>query len=212
MKNLFKKLVLIRSQIEGLSKQNRNEQQNYDYVSSSQVLDSVRRLMDEHGIFVYPNIEYQDLQQSPSNASTKQFLTILDIKYNVVDVDSGENIEISWKAQGMDSSEKGVGKALTYGEKYFFLKLFQIPTDKDDPDAGSAPREERRVSGPVDQKMSDAQRKKIWAMGCQIWGSKDAKEKLEKMSPVKSSEMSKKQASALIEKLTAISEGAADDH
>ncbi|MNP04955.1 ERF superfamily protein [compost metagenome] len=44
-------------------------------------------------------------------------------------------IECPWYSQGVDiAGEKGVGKALTYGEKYFILKFFNIPTDKDDPD------------------------------------------------------------------------------
>ena len=39
-----------------------------------------------------------------------------------------ETIECPWYAQGVDTAgEKGVGKALTYGEKYFLLKFFNIP-------------------------------------------------------------------------------------
>lgn len=39
-------------------------------------------------------------------------------------------------AQGIDTEgEKGVGKALTYAEKYFLLKQFNIATDTDDPDS-----------------------------------------------------------------------------
>lgn len=30
---------------------------------------------------------------------------------------------------------EGIGKALTYAEKYFLLKQFNIPTDNDDPDS-----------------------------------------------------------------------------
>ena len=42
---------------------------------------------------------------------------------------------MSFYGQGVDiSGEKGVGKALTYAEKYFLLKFFNIPTDEADPD------------------------------------------------------------------------------
>ena len=51
------------------------------------------------------------------------------------DVESGERMEVPWYAQGVDlAGEKGVGKALTYAEKYFLLKFFHVPTKKDDPD------------------------------------------------------------------------------
>ena len=47
----------------------------------------------------------------------------------------------------MDDGEKGVGKALTYAEKYFMLKFFNIPTDKDDPDSF---QKKRGHTAPVD--------------------------------------------------------------
>ena len=53
-----------------------------------------------------------------------------------------EQIECAWMGQGLDDGEKGVGKALTYAEKYFLLKFFNIATDKDDPDSFQAKNEE----------------------------------------------------------------------
>ena len=53
-----------------------------------------------------------------------------------VDTESGETLSVPWYAQGVDlAGEKGVGKALTYAEKYFLLKFFHVPTKKDDPDS-----------------------------------------------------------------------------
>jgi hypothetical protein len=43
-------------------------------------------------------------------------------------------VSCRWYGQGIDSGERGVGKAMTYAEKYFLLKFFNIPTDEDDPD------------------------------------------------------------------------------
>lgn len=59
---------------------------------------------------------------------------------------------IPWYAQGLDvEGEKGVGKLLTYGEKYLFLKLFNIATDKDDPDSfQDTPKEEPTRHNVVD--------------------------------------------------------------
>jgi hypothetical protein len=56
-------------------------------------------------------------------------------------------------AQGVDiAGEKGVGKALTYGEKYFLLKTFNIATDKDDPDAFQEKAESYRKPDPITTK------------------------------------------------------------
>jgi hypothetical protein len=64
-----------------------------------------------------------------------------------VDTESGESYTIPWYGQGVDlAGEKGVGKALTYAEKYFILKQFNIPTDKDDPDSFQD-KNEKSVAG-----------------------------------------------------------------
>src|SRR5690606_10249645 len=64
----------------------------------------------------------------------------------------------SWYGQGIDiAGEKGVGKALTYAEKYYLLKTFNIATDKDDPDSfqdkqeGTNGRRESRKPAPADK-------------------------------------------------------------
>jgi hypothetical protein len=61
-----------------------------------------------------------------------------------------ETIECPWYGQGVDiAGEKGVGKALTYAEKYFILKQFNIATDKDDPDAFQGKAESYRKPEPI---------------------------------------------------------------
>ena len=129
---LRQKLVEIRKSVPYLQKASKNEQQGFSYTSSSQVITAVRAKMDELNIALIPAITGHATQPSTTG---KQMLTELTMEYTVIDCDSGETIIIPWYAQGTDVHEKGVGKALTYGEKYFLLKLFQIPTDKDYPDA-----------------------------------------------------------------------------
>lgn len=130
---LLEKLLEIKKAIPYLKKENENRGQGFSYVSSSQVLGIFRQKCDELGIMVIPRV-------TGSNAGnpkdSKQILTELCIDYEIINVeDKDDTINIPFYAQGMDVGEKGVGKALTYGEKYLILKLFNIPTDMDDPDA-----------------------------------------------------------------------------
>ena len=91
-----------------------------------------------HGIVLIPRITKVNLRETPSG---KQLLTEIWLTYTLVNAeDPDDAIEIPWYGQGADMGEKGIGKALTYAEKYLILKLLQIPTDEDDPDAGGAPR------------------------------------------------------------------------
>ncbi|MGN7311508.1 ERF family protein [Alkalicoccobacillus gibsonii] len=143
--NLFQKLVEVRKVVPYLQKTESGGQ--YQYVGSSQVLSAVRDKMDELNLLLIPSIVDKTLHQSAIEQFNKDsdrpfkrtitFFTELEMKMTWVNADKpDEQIEIPWYAQGVDiAGEKGVGKALTYGEKYFLLKQFNIATDKDDPDA-----------------------------------------------------------------------------
>jgi hypothetical protein len=59
----------------------------------------------------------------------------LKMRFTWVDVETGDKDENLFFASGLNGDEKGVGSALTYAERYFFLKYFNVPTDSDDPDS-----------------------------------------------------------------------------
>ncbi|GIN13152.1 single-stranded DNA-binding protein [Shouchella clausii] len=143
--NIYQKLVEVRKVVPYLQKSQQGQQ--YKYVGSSQVLAAVREKMDELQLLLIPSITDKTLHQSsielfkegnehPFKRTTTYF-TEIEMKMTWVNAENPEEkIEVPWYAQGVDiAGEKGVGKALTYGEKYFLLKQFNISTDSDDPDA-----------------------------------------------------------------------------
>lgn len=130
--SINKKLLDLRKKVTKLSKDGDNQHQHFKYVSSANVLETIRPIMDSLGLLLIPSVTQSNL--NIIEGSKIPFLVELWIEYTLLDVDSGESIKINWYAQGSDSGERGVGKAYTYGEKYFLLKLLQIPTNDDDPD------------------------------------------------------------------------------
>lgn len=141
---LLQKLGELRKEVTYLQKENRNQQQKFSYVSSSQVLTAVRTKMDELGLIIISEVVGSRLHEPL--AGKKQYMTELELLYTWVDVETGEQKEVRWYAQGADMAEKGPGKAMTYGEKYFILKQLNIATDKDDPDAHEAKQERKKSS------------------------------------------------------------------
>lgn len=131
---LYEKLMEVRRAVDYLQKAQRNEQQKFDYVSSAQVLGTVRVKMNEHGLLLRPQIIKTVFHHKGSDS---MHVTELKMTMTWIDTESGEKEVNLWYAQGTDQHEKGVGKALTYAEKFFILKYFNIPTDKWDPDAWS---------------------------------------------------------------------------
>jgi hypothetical protein len=141
--NLIQKMIKIREAVPYLQKTTDGFQ--YKYTSSSQVLGSVIHKMNELGILLIPEIKEQKVTPYTSIApgfggkpdKTKVlYFTELDMEFLWINADDKNDfIKVCWAGQGTDDFEKGIGKALTYAEKYLILKTFNIPTDKDDPDA-----------------------------------------------------------------------------
>lgn len=137
--NLLQKLLAIQKSIDAFVKDNTigEGKSAYKAVGSEQVLDIVRPLMNEYNLLLEPQVIAARVLEGQTASGTTRYFTELEMLMTWVDVDSGECRELKWYGQGVDlAGEKGVGKANTYAEKYFFMKYFHVPTPKDDPDNG----------------------------------------------------------------------------
>lgn len=137
---LHQKLACIQASIRGLGQDRRGN--NYDYVSGSKVLGAIKPLMIEYGLLLKQEIidirnERQDYSVGyGEKARTKsEMLTTVIMRFTWIDTESNETDESLFAANGQNDWDKGVGSALTYGERYFLLKFFHIATDEDDCDA-----------------------------------------------------------------------------
>ncbi len=137
--NIYQKLINVRKTVPYLKKDNKGYQ--FKYVSSSQTLGAVRDAMDENALLLIPRVVGYDVSDHTTSKGGHEYFTQLKMSFTWVNADNPEEqIECPWTGQGLDNGEKGVGKALTYAEKFFLLKFFNIATDKDDPDAHQKPK------------------------------------------------------------------------
>jgi len=131
--NLYQKLIKVRESVKYLQKGNKGDR--FNYVSSSQVLGAIRQNLDKHNVYLKTEIINAEVHEKVRSNGNIWNLTCVTLRYTWINADNPEEQDVSeFYAQGLDDSEKGVGKACTYGEKYFLLKSFNIPTDKLDPD------------------------------------------------------------------------------
>ena len=152
--NIYQKMVAIRQAVPYLQKAANGPQ--YQYVSSSQTVSAVRDLLDEHGIFLKTEMLDQTLTEFKTAKGALQFMTAIKMRFTWINAENPEEQIVSlWEGQGVDNGEKGIGKAATYAEKYFILKTFNIPTDKDDPDAYQAKVEESKPEPKATQTQID---------------------------------------------------------
>ena len=141
--NIYQKLIEVRKSVPYLKKEAEGYQ--FKYTSSSQVLGNLKAAMDELGLLLIPTVTdkkvtidtYEKIDGKGNAKRTVDYFTEINVTFTWINAENPEEkIECPWYGQGVDTAgEKGVGKALTYAEKYFMLKFFNIPTDKDDPDS-----------------------------------------------------------------------------
>ena len=133
---LYEKLLIMQTSVDAVIKDGKNSSDKYDFASDENVLDTFRPMMDELKLLLIPKVRAAQVLEGQTRSGTARYLTEMTVDMQWVDVETGETLEVPWYAQGVDlAGEKGVGKALTYAEKYFLLKFFHVPTKKDDPDS-----------------------------------------------------------------------------
>ncbi|MGL5648308.1 MAG: ERF family protein [Clostridium sp.] len=154
LKGVYQKLHYIQTKVNGLKKN--ADSKSYKYVSGEKVLDHIKPIMNEIGLLLKPEItdiinDRMDYQVSLSldretgewkGKPKSEILTKVSMRMTWIDVDTGETDVCLWGANGQNDWEKGLGSALTYGERYFLLKYFHIATDEDDVDNDGRKKDE----------------------------------------------------------------------
>ena len=135
-KGLLSKLAALQSAVRGLGKDTKGN--SYEYVSGSKVLDAVRPRMDELGLLLVQEVEdirNERVDYSTRNGAKSEMFTSVSMLFAWIDTETGEKLPVRFADNCCNGWDKGLGSALTYGERYFLLKFFHIATDEDDVDA-----------------------------------------------------------------------------
>lgn len=142
--NIFQKMLAITSEL-GVVAKNLNVDAGrsfYKAVSERDVIDHVKPLEEKYGIYSYPvgrEVIESNLLESETEYNGKitrktTLMSRIKTTYRFVNVHNpSEFIETITFAEGMDSQDKGSGKAMTYADKYALMKAYKISTG-DDPD------------------------------------------------------------------------------
>lgn len=140
---LYKKLLELQKAVVGLTKDKSGN--SYQYVSGDKILGIVRPKMDDLGLVLVPEVldsHFNREDYNTKNGQKSEMFCAVKMRFTWIDADSGETLSCEWASSGMNAWDKGLGSALTYGERYFLLKFFHIATDKDDVDAPKSIEEE----------------------------------------------------------------------
>lgn len=144
MENLAQALNSAMKEIDGIEKDMQVGNQNYGYkgVSDYEVKKLFKGIFQNNGLMLIPTSvqaktdisrwEESTTYQDKTTVKQKQScFTEVETEYLLLHT-SGESVKIAGYGQGVDSQDKGAGKATTYAMKYALLYLTLTPTGKID--------------------------------------------------------------------------------
>jgi hypothetical protein len=140
MKNLAKAIIDVMKDVKGMEKNSRvgTGKSSYDGTKDADVKEVFNEAMAKHGLCILP-IDIQETTQidrweEKTDWGLKQkqsVFTKVNTKYLLLH-ESGESIELAGYGHGVDTQDKGAGKATTYALKNTLLYLFLTPVGKID--------------------------------------------------------------------------------
>ena len=138
--NITKAIIAVMQEVKNVEKTTDvgTGSSSYKGVSDKLVKEVLQPAMVKHGLAIVPtNVDAQattDRWEEETNYGKKQkqsTFTEVQTTYLLLH-ESGESLEIAGYGHGVDSQDKGAGKATTYALKYALLYTFLIPTGKID--------------------------------------------------------------------------------
>lgn len=165
MTNLIQALLNVMKEIPGIEKNMTVGSGSYAYqgVSDKDVKTVVRNAMINHGLVIVP-VDIQDSIQIDRWEEQREFkgtvttsqkqsvFTTVKVTYKLLHK-SGESLDIVGYGHGVDSQDKGAGKATTYALKYALLYLGLIPTgaidDADKEHSDDHPVPKKQLKDPI---------------------------------------------------------------
>lgn len=153
--NVYQRILAIMRELDYIQKGSGKVNNQYTFVSHDAVSSAVHPLLVKHGIVVIPSVD--EMTQEHNRTVAK-----LSIAFVNVD-DPADHVITKYTGYGIDSGDKGPGKAISYAYKYALLKTFCLETG-DDPDNDANARYEPPKSLEFDSKLpelSDKEKAKL---------------------------------------------------
>ena len=146
--NIFQRMAAITEELKAIEKDltvQTTKTSSYKAVSERAILDAVKPLEEKYGIYSYPvsrevlesnliqnESVYEDAKGNKTTTPKTSYMTRIKTVYRFVNIDKPEEfIETTTFAEGIDTQDKGSGKAMTYADKYALMKSYKMSTGED---------------------------------------------------------------------------------
>ena len=115
----------------GISKNNRNQQQGYNFRGIDDVYNVLSPLLAEHGLCILPRMLSRQCEERQTAKGGTLFYVTVDAEFDFVCADDGSKHVVKTFGEAMDSGDKATNKAMSAAYKYACMQAFSIPTEGD---------------------------------------------------------------------------------
>lgn len=136
MGTVHEAIAAVIAEMPAIGKDSYNAQQGFKFRGIDAVVSALKPLIAKHGIVIAPDVEERLYEQRPTRSGSVMHTVHLHVRYRVYGPD-GEPIECSTWGEGTDSGDKATNKAMTGAYKYLLFQLFAIADSDEDGDANT---------------------------------------------------------------------------
>ena len=179
MANIYQKISEVMKNIEYLTKDDKVEfgTTKYKAISEEKVTTAVREQLVKQGIVIIPIEQQSENKELIRTEKSVNMLTTVHVKYRIQNIDDvNDFIEVESNGTGVDTQDKGVGKARRSPYKPKQLRTNAIPTGED-PDKISSAETDKKMENEVNNTVIN--KTKLNALNDSIEKHKIADEKVE---------------------------------
>jgi hypothetical protein len=162
--NIYQKILGVMSELKYIQKGSNKVNGMYSFVSHDQVTAAIHPLLVKHGIVIVPTVEEIKQEGNRTQVLLRVLFVSADVDHNCYVDANRYSFSVLSCGYGIDSGDKGPGKAISYAYKYALLKTFCLETGDDaDNDANASYEPEKCLEFdlqlPID--MSEKDRAKL---------------------------------------------------
>ena len=156
MATVYEKILNVMNEVGYLNKDGFVETgkgKGYKALTDEKVLTAIRPVMVKHRLIMLPvGMDHrradEKVKDYQGNEKTNR-ITDVNMTFRIINVDDPKDyVEVVSSGTGVDTQDKGVGKAMTYAKKYAILNSFLIPSGEDT-DQISSDKYTEQLMGPA---------------------------------------------------------------
>lgn len=116
---------------QGIAKDNRNQQQGYNFRGIDSVYNALSPILAKHKLCVLPRVMDRQVVERQTAKGGALFYTTVRMEFDFVSAVDGSKHTVATVGEAMDSGDKSSNKAMSAAYKYAAMQAFCIPTEGD---------------------------------------------------------------------------------